>query len=305
MSIATGTSIATGVLLVCVPGALGGLLYAIQQLVDKGKRNGGYEAATRGVPLWLFFLARGFMGLGGAAAVVMVLIMVGKYTDTPWQTSQWLFLIFLAFVSGFAGHRFLPGVAAKLEGQIQDLGKRTEDIGKDAEEIGKRTKEIGKRTEELQEELQRELAVAMGLLNLERAKVLPLEIDQDIKRLETASAKFPLSREVHIVLGRMYRWKRSSYKKAIEVLSEFLRNKEDAGQGGDKDAADALFNRACYYSMGSADVQPSEAAESRHLAFEDLGRSLRLSPENAKDANADPDFDPLRGDPRFQALLSG
>ncbi|MGD1936017.1 MAG: tetratricopeptide repeat protein [Cyanophyceae cyanobacterium] len=72
----------------------------------------------------------------------------------------------------------------------------------------------------------------------------------------------------------------ASYDKALEIKPDYH---------------DAWYDKACCYGLqGKAD-----------LAIENLARAIDLSPnEYRKLAKTDTDFDPIRSDPRFQALLN-
>ncbi|TVQ07449.1 MAG: tetratricopeptide repeat protein, partial [Leptolyngbya sp. DLM2.Bin27] len=60
------------------------------------------------------------------------------------------------------------------------------------------------------------------------------------------------------------------------------------------DFHEALYNKACAYALQGV-VEP---------ALENLKRAIHLSPNEYREmAKTDTDFDPIRADPRFQALL--
>jgi len=53
-----------------------------------------------------------------------------------------------------------------------------------------------------------------------------------------------------------------------------------------------LFNRACDYSMKSAGLDGEQKEKLQQLALRDLKESITRSPENASEADSDPDFAP-------------
>jgi len=279
-------------LVACVPGLAGGLVNAVTQLADSGKSEQDY-AAAKGVPLWLFVVSQCAVGVGGALAFMLVLIWVGKFPDTPAKPSEWLFLITLSFVAGFVGHRILTRVAARLEKQVEDeLQKRLPEV----------KAEVARK--EVDPKMRAALAVMSAFTNLSNKKgVLPQTFTEDVRELEAARKDLPLHRQVNIVLGRLYAEGLSDLDRAIAVLSEFIEKKTAAGQGADKDTADSLFNRACYYSHKAKDVSGEEADRLKKLALADLEASIRLAPENIEDAKEDPDLAPIRETGQFKNLL--
>ncbi|MGD1850922.1 MAG: tetratricopeptide repeat protein, partial [Cyanophyceae cyanobacterium] len=85
-----------------------------------------------------------------------------------------------------------------------------------------------------------------------------------------------------IALGNLGR-----FEEAIASCDQALEIKPDGPNG--------WYNKACCYGLqGDAD-----------LAIQNLRRAIELSPEECREmAKTDTDFDPIRNDPRFQALLN-
>jgi tetratricopeptide (TPR) repeat protein len=88
------------------------------------------------------------------------------------------------------------------------------------------------------------------------------------------------------------------YADAAEVLDR------QVAQAPDDDFAQ--YSLACYAALASgAAGSEAERASHRARALAALERAIALSPGNAADAAADPDFEPLRDDPTYRALVEG
>lgn len=118
-------------------------------------------------------------------------------------------------------------------------------------------------------------------------------------------------RSATILLARIYRHEGANELDiSIETLSRFLGLKEEAKEY-DKDYADVLYNRACYYTVKSEYIRTSAYTgeklvpvdELKRRAIEDLKRSIELSKENRIDARLDGDFEAIRQDPEFRGLV--
>lgn len=108
--------------------------------------------------------------------------------------------------------------------------------------------------------------------------------------LEKQRERAPLSRQIIILLANAYR-NLGDLRRAIEVLSEYIKNKVQFHQL-DVDLSDALYNRACFFSLLGNFV----------AAREDLTRSIQLRPENLELAQRDVDLKGLLEHlPRFAA----
>ncbi|WP_204140977.1 tetratricopeptide repeat protein [Halomicronema sp. CCY15110] len=81
-------------------------------------------------------------------------------------------------------------------------------------------------------------------------------------------------------------WNLGRYEDAIAAY--------DAALGIKPDKDEALYNKACCYGL-QGQVEP---------ALENLERAIQLSPDEYRElAKTDTDFDTIRADPRFQALM--
>jgi hypothetical protein len=279
-------------LLGCLPGLAGGFVNAISLLVESGKNDQGKYSAARGVSHEMYVTSKCLVGLGGALAFFLVLIWVGKFPDNPTKTSEFLFLITLSFVSGFVGDRILSKVASGLENQIaQALDKQIPDLKKDVQK-------------DVDPKMRAALAVMSALTNLNNAAgVLPQTFSDDARDLEQARKEVPLHRQVNILLGRVYAEGLKDYNSGIKVLGEFIEKKKAAGQGSDKDVADALFNRACYLSRKAEALSGDEQKAILRQSVADLEQSLTLSPDNLEDAKRDRDLNLARETEEGKKLL--
>jgi tetratricopeptide (TPR) repeat protein len=134
----------------------------------------------------------------------------------------------------------------------------------------------------------------------------PEALDSDrvraIEMLLEVRKTSPLDRKVNLFLGRLHR-RRKDYDAAIEAMTFFIREKSQAGQTADKDYADLLYNRACYSCLRAAALGADDAGKRIENALADLAASIAISPENAADAQDDPDFILIKTDQRFVDLM--
>ena len=124
-----------------------------------------------------------------------------------------------------------------------------------------------------------------------------------IRNLEPSRQAYPLFRNLYIILARLYRWT-GDLPKAIEILSEFILNKQKSGSGSDKDTAAGFFNRACYQSLQLGDKNAEEREVLKKKALEDLYQAISRAEEYKKEARDDPDFLALAQDADFQKVTS-
>ena len=288
-------------LLILLPGALGGSVQWLSNLVQDKRQEKKVATAKDIAPLPMFTQA--LVGCGGALGITLVLIAAGRFPKKP--LDEWLFLVSLSFVAGFIGHRLLPIVAARLEKQVADSMKASEE----AKEASQQAKQVAEQaTKDVGKGRAVDEAVDATFIALQKAdsenEDLPAErIQTYIQYLENLSKQEPTKRKLHIMLGRLYR-KLGSYDEAIGALSRFIEAKTAAGQGSDEHTAAALYNRACYRSQESTHKEGREAYELREEAVEDLRKAVTLSPQTATEAKTDDDFDPLKGDEAFRTLVA-
>lgn len=237
----------------------------------------------------------GIGGIGGSYSMMFVIVAAAKLdtADTPINK---LLLCSLGVVSGFLGFRVLRGVARGVERQIQESEARQE----------ARTEEKIRMTEDRVEHKLRKVdyydALNRGLEVAEK-ETLPSVQFQAISRLEEMRELAPQSREVVIVLGRVYR-KLGRYQEAIDVLTELLNRIRNSNRNND--VADLLFNRACYYNLVADKLSDGDQnkKELKENVYKDLSESIRLSYENKKDAAVDLDFQTLWNEERFKRLIA-
>lgn len=276
-------------LLVALGGTVGGLIDLFFQM----ELNGGRYRFEREGLTWrsFFLLVLKFclVGIGGAMAILLVLIVVGKFEPRA-EIDNTLLLLSLSIVAGFAGRRLLPIVARKLEEEVAKTRKEAEEATERAEHSRKKAEEAAERAELGQ-------VLTMGLVILE-AGTLPTVRNRVIRELRELRRKRPTDRRLTFRLGRLLK-KTEDYDGAIEVMNNFLSDKATRGEEMDIDSADAIYNRACYYALKFRDNQDEDAKEQ---AYRNLTQSIEISPENKLDARVDPDFEHLRDEHRFREL---
>src|SRR2546423_8321170 len=93
-------------ILIVVSGFVGGIISAVVEFLGAGKTIGkdskgiedkepkdieGEYDATNGISGWLFFAGRGVIGVGGAFAILLAIIVAGRYKDEI-NTTNLLFM---------------------------------------------------------------------------------------------------------------------------------------------------------------------------------------------------------------------
>jgi hypothetical protein len=274
----------------------GGLISAVASLLDPGKTEKGYEA-TNGVSVGVFVWGRGLLGIGGAFAVMLAIIVAGRYKDDL-TAANLLFLTSICVVAGFVGQRMLSAVAKRMEDQI-------------AQEVDRKTKGVRDSVEKVVEEKARETKVHVNigdnilaaLSTLNARNYDPTGIGQYIKDLESAreNPDYRTDRTLNIVLARLFADGRKDYDQAIAILFRFTEERAQQGPP-DIDLADGFYNIACYKVRKMLTVSGDAAVELRAQALAALEKSVKIAPQNAEDAASDRDFLPLRDDPEFKKI---
>jgi hypothetical protein len=121
-------------------------------------------------------------------------------------------------------------------------------------------------------------------------KVPASSLESHIKELETLKPEFPVFRMLYITLGRLYR-ATGDLDNGIQVLDEFIQNKEKAGGGGDADSGAAYYNRACYQVLKArAAVKESDKPELLEAALSGIKEAIKRASENKGYALEDADL---------------
>lgn len=104
--------------------------------------------------------------------------------------------------------------------------------------------------------------------------------------LKEASERAPENLHVWIALGWCYK-RTGQLHMAIDSLERALAEEPDE--------ALVHYNLACYWSL----------AGNKDRALEFLTQALQIDPDYRRLIDAEPDFDPIRSDPEFQAICTG
>jgi tetratricopeptide (TPR) repeat protein len=283
-------------------GAFGGAL-SVLQLYDVRKLLDESEAVSFSRNRFFAALILGISsGIGGSISMLFVISATAKLDTNP-TTANKLLLCSLGMISGFLGYRALGGVASRVEKQISEIDAKTDRKLKETkihlEELTE--KKIGDAKDTVKSIAEYWDSINMGLDAAGDKNGLISEDLKAISRLERLREQMPGNREVAIILARIYA-KLNDHVKAIEILTNLIVAIE--GTGRDKDTADALFNRACYYNLIADSEAGDKKAELKTKAYVDLKESIRLSPENKEDATTDPDLQSLRDDERVKQLIA-
>jgi hypothetical protein len=257
-------------------GSIGGVTAVLirVRLVNDGLLVGELSARSRN----LLYLAAFSSLIGSAAALAFqwILIGVGKFQSST-QIEDIMFILATSVVAGYVARGILPMIASQSEKPIG----RLESIDKKVEYVGKKLESVDKKVEDVEEDL-RETSLLMRTVGNE---------------LESYLRSHPTDRRSAIILATICR-AHKDLGGAIAILDRFLKAKADLPQF-DKDYADALYNRACYNLLLS---ESTRDAKHKDQAYEDLKKSIEISPPNKVDAQSDEDFRPLWQEDRFKAL---
>jgi tetratricopeptide (TPR) repeat protein len=257
-------------------GSIGGVTAVLirVRLVNDGLLVDELSARLRN----LLYLAAFSSLIGSAAALAFqwILIGVGKFQSST-QIEDIMFILATSVVAGYVARGILPMIAS----QSEKLIGRLESVDKKVEHVGKKLESVDKKVEDVEEDL-RETSLLMRAVGNE---------------LESYLRSHPTDRRSAIILATICR-AHKDLGGAIAILDRFLKAKADLQQF-DKDYADALYNRACYNLLL---LESTRDAKHKDQAYEDLKKSIEISPSNKVDAQSDEDFRPLWQEDRFKAL---
>lgn len=271
-----------------VGGAMGGatdLLFHIRF----GKDGFGYKSPTAELasiikvtfPVFLGLTAlSAFIGISGAIAIELVLIGIQKFSTEATVDNE-LFLLSISIIAGFGARRLLPQLRDRLEEEVIRNREETREASEDAHEAMEEAREA-----------RLQLRVLASLRPEAPASERAACIDYLTKELQSD----PTERTNAITLGRLQRAS-GDLGSAVQTLTGFLAAK---GEERDKDYADALYNRACYNALL---WKPTSGPEVLEKVLSDLRQSFDIAPENRDDASKDRDFDEIRKQNQFRALL--
>lgn len=246
-------------------GGIGGVVDVCSRI--EYTKDGFKNADVRidnGVALFYSFLVSIVIGIGGALALQWALLSVGKFESV--HTPQNIIFIFtISVVSGFGARRLLPGLRQALEDQMLQNKKEINQIKDEVDE----TKEIA----DIALERASESDVISKALSTFDPKFPESAAHESIHELRGLVNKQPTNRYASIILARLLR-RCNDIGEGILVLDRFLTAK-DGSRELDKDYADVLYNRACYYSVL---YSKSKQDEHREKSIQDLINSIKISP---------------------------
>lgn len=268
-----------GLLIIC--GGFGGVLYALRRIDIRP-----LETQRRSISIlknnWVFIFTEALGGIGGATAILLVLIWVNKFNDKD-TTTNLLFLSTLFVVAGFIGKSLLPAVATQLEKQLGDIQREQR---------------------ENKERTNRDRAVinaVVALYNTEFKENLNFR-QKTINQLEEIKLEWATDREVNFYLDFLHAHN-GNYDRGIEIYRDFIKSKELKGQK-DEDWSDAHYNRACSYALKlKTNPLPQEKIILQKSITDDLNTAIKFDPQNKNEATKDPDFQHLINEDWFNSLI--
>jgi hypothetical protein len=289
----------TILLLMACAGAFGGVLDVLRLIDIKDLLS--EKAGPRFSWVIQGLLVGAVIGSGGAIAAIFVTGAADKFATVDTVANR-LRLVSLGVISGFLGYRLLKSVANQLEKDVNDVKEKTQSQGKELIDVKAKQE---KALTDTKKDVDLVEAIGFGFAALGAPNVLESDLNTTVRRLEEARSAFPAHRRVGILLARLYHERLNSTEKAMEILTQVLEAKRQEHSDTDDDAADVLFNRACYSSiLAGTQTDQKRGEEFRTKALADLALSVRYKPTNKKDAASDDDLKPLKDDVRFRDLIS-
>jgi hypothetical protein len=274
-------------LLMLIPGAFGGIL-SVLQLLEIPRLIAGKNAIGN----WSRFCGAAVLGAFGGCGGALGMLLAGVWTsqlDFNATTHNRLLFISLGMVSGFLGFKLLKTVATNLETQIRDVELRTKD-------------QIEGIKDQLIED-NNTLDIASSIRDDPNASTE--KIEEIIPELAQVATRRRGDRTVAILLGNLYD-RIGKHQEAVSVVTDALTERERMGTSKDKDAADLLFNRACYRIPLLKQETDDDRKKRLHTAIiQDLIRSFDLSPANRIEAKSDEDLAFLSEDEEFKKIVGG
>lgn len=298
------------VFLIVASGALGGLVSAI---IFKDQHHiwavYNHKHHERNLYHWAkilcmdfgFFLGRIIMGIGGAFGIIFIGFWSKSLSNSVCVENQ-ILLMGLCVVAGTFSHRILPRLADQIEARIGAAENKMKLIEGKATELEQKTEEGVSTVADLIS------AITFGRSALHEG--FNPDRKEAISRLEKLRIDFPKDRSLNLMIGRLYR-RENKYDDAIISLSNYAKllapdvQKSSKPEGVVVDCADAYYNMACYHALKAVDNQGSEKQRLQKEAIEILKMSVSLLPANKECAAADPDFDSLKGNEEFEAIIKG
>ncbi len=266
-------------------GALGGIAEYLRQIAYRGKGLVTNDHELHAVPVILLLLASAVIGLSGAIAIQFIFILLQSFKDEN-TASNIIFLFSISVAAGFGARSILPLLTKKLEKKIEGADEKATEAGQTATAAKDEAQEAW---------FFAKIMTALSPVATES------ERQWGIEELTARLQNVPTHRSYVLWLGRLYR-ARKDYQSAINVLDDFLRRKEQKNER-DKDYADVLYNKACYYAVLWEDTtDETKKGQYKKIALDSLSTSIVISPENKIDAISDPDFKKLKELEEFKQM---
>jgi hypothetical protein len=259
--------------LVGVPGALGGLTYAISIFLTPAAGESGRSPASLDISKLWFCVANAVIGIGGSLAALLVILGAKRFPDPLVKLDNLLGLACMGYVSGYIANRLLPAIADRFYKQLMQL---TEEHA-----------ELAKKTEKgIDNAVDLSTTLTGALDYLRERSFVSGQTEKLIVSLTVLVQQYPTNRTLNVVLSRLWDEADGSRGKALDVLGNFIKAKLAAGER-DEDLATAYWNTANYYEF---DFKELKTPSLRAHAVEALRKALELSPSYLKELRQDQDF---------------
>lgn len=228
----------------------------------------------------LLYLAVCSLLIGSAAALAFqwVLISVGKFRSNT-QLEDIVFILATSVAAGYVARWIFPMITSQ------------------SEELISKVESVNKKVKHVEDDMKATSLLTRAFLS-PRPGAPRSEMQANRNNLDSYLKSHPTDRRTAITLASIYR-ANEDLGCAIAVLDLFLKAKADLQQF-DKDYADALYNRACYKLLVSASTGD---VGFKDQAYEDLKKSIEISPPKTVDAQSDEDLKPLWQEERFKTLV--
>lgn len=286
-----------------ISGALGGIGSAIYEIfsgksiTSKEPLNKQSSISNNFIKDTTFFIGRSIIGVIGAFGFFLFGVWIKKINLDSGVENE-LILLSFGVVSGLFSYSLIPKLGNKFEKQffkekiinVEEQVSYVMDASKDA--------------------ISYTTAITAAETALSRSEYS--DSPRAIEQLNTLKKTFPLDRMLHIFLGRLYKGM-GDFDNAIIILREYIKN-----ISSDKDCknsvkfnenrSDAYFNIACYHSLKANSLSKSGSMDSeinrlKKETFDSIKLAIDIWPENRKFVADDPDFNFIKKDKEFTAII--
>lgn len=264
------------IVIIIVSGAFGGLAHAMTGQ-DEKHASWPFQIGNKA-------LGDASVGIAASIAVFFIADLFGLKLGEINDPDEYIRVIALGTISGFAGLRFLNPMSKKISERIETIQKEVEGVRDEQKVIAKKI--VSREHKSKFDELIRQASLFESIENYPSA----LEI------INKALSTRPNNSEALVRKGKYLKrqaMREGDPTKTKEALVEALRLTTEALEHT-PNFARAHYNRACYKTLLGYPISD---------IVDDLEKAIELESERRVLANTDPDFQSVANDPVFRKLV--